>query len=99
MHHPRRVRSPAVANAGVTASISVSVGSACSSVHCELAMWSQWFGFATASRSSRYGVVWTFLTREPIGLAKDVSSGETEDANFILKYANSVSSPTSTPPS
>jgi hypothetical protein len=35
--------------------------------------------------------VWTFLIRERIGLAKDVSSGEKEDANFTVQGASAVS--------
>jgi hypothetical protein len=31
--------------------------------------------------------VWTFLIRERIGIAKDVSSGEKEDANFTVAQA------------
>jgi hypothetical protein len=35
--------------------------------------------------------VWTFLIRERIGIAKDVSSGEKEDANFTVQGASAVS--------
>jgi hypothetical protein len=35
--------------------------------------------------------VWAFLIRERIGLAKDVSAGENEDANFTVAGASSVS--------
>jgi hypothetical protein len=35
--------------------------------------------------------VWAFLIRERIGIAKDVSSGEKEDANFTVQGANAVS--------
>lgn len=34
--------------------------------------------------------VWAFLIRERIGLAKDVSAGEKENANFTVKGASSV---------
>jgi hypothetical protein len=35
--------------------------------------------------------VWAFLIRERIGLAKDVSAGEKEDANFTVQGASAVS--------
>ncbi|HSU07182.1 MAG TPA: ferritin-like domain-containing protein [Acetobacteraceae bacterium] len=35
--------------------------------------------------------VWAFLIRERIGLARDVSSGEKEDANFTVQGASAVS--------
>ncbi|HEY5302234.1 MAG TPA: ferritin-like domain-containing protein, partial [Acetobacteraceae bacterium] len=34
--------------------------------------------------------VWAFLIRERIGLARDVSAGEKENANFTVKGASSV---------
>jgi len=35
--------------------------------------------------------VWAFLIRERIGIAKDVSAGKKEDANFTVQGANAVS--------
>lgn len=41
--------------------------------------------------------VWLYLIRERIGLAKDVSAGEKEDANFTVQGAGAVGEPVSVP--
>ncbi len=42
-----------------------------------------WFALKTLA-------VWAFLIRERIGLARDVSAGEQEDANFTVQGASAV---------
>ncbi len=52
---------------------------------CTIPLWRRpYFFFKTLA-------VWAYLIRERIGLAKDVSAGEKEDANFTVQGASAVS--------